>query len=50
MRNRHFFLNSAILGSIALRLMLIEMVNGEVDRIDSTNQAPPLSEIIWHAV
>ncbi|MGO6689904.1 hypothetical protein, partial [Rhizobium leguminosarum] len=28
MRNRHFFLNSAILGSIALRLVLIEMVMG----------------------
>jgi hypothetical protein len=28
MRNRHFFLNSAILGSIALRLVLVEMVMG----------------------
>lgn len=56
MRNRHFFLNSAILGNIALRLVLIEMVMGgrpyrfdqPVDQHFKRHRFPP--EIIGHAV
>jgi len=56
-QNRHFFLNLAILGSVASRLVLIEMVMGGHDRSDSTKPIAQHfqrhrfpAEIIGHAV